>query len=141
MSSPPRVIRPVSGCSKPAIIRRVVVFPDPDGPSRVKNSPSPTCRSTPSTATTSPYVLRAPSTATSANAAREDVEAAVEVLVGDAEGHEDADHVPVDATREEEQALLARFARDASRRVAALLGQLEREHRADPSHVRSLRCH
>ena len=30
---------PVSGSSKPAIIRRVVVFPEPEGPSRVKNSP------------------------------------------------------------------------------------------------------
>ena len=30
---------PSSGCSKPAIIRRVVVLPQPIGPSRVKNSP------------------------------------------------------------------------------------------------------
>ena len=34
--------------------RRVVVFPDPDGPSSVKNSPRPISRSTPSTAATSP---------------------------------------------------------------------------------------
>ena len=38
----------------PAIIRRVVVLPEPDGPSIEKNSPSRTSRSMPSTATTSP---------------------------------------------------------------------------------------
>ena len=32
-------IRPASGRSKPAIIRSVVVFPQPDGPSSEKNSP------------------------------------------------------------------------------------------------------
>jgi hypothetical protein len=35
-------------------MRRVVVFPDPDGPSIEKNSPSATCKLTPPTATTSP---------------------------------------------------------------------------------------
>ena len=33
-------IRPSSGTSKPAIIRRVVVLPQPLGPSSEKNSPS-----------------------------------------------------------------------------------------------------
>src|SRR5438128_384876 len=56
---------PASGRSKPAIIRSVVVFPEPDGPSRVKNSPASISRSTWSTATTSPYVLRTPSSRTS----------------------------------------------------------------------------
>ena len=42
MSSPPSMMRPGSGCSKPAIIRSVVVLPEPDGPSSVKNSPSAT---------------------------------------------------------------------------------------------------
>jgi hypothetical protein len=43
----------VVGRSKPAIIRSVVVFPQPDGPSSVKNSPGGMSRSMPSTATTS----------------------------------------------------------------------------------------
>ena len=39
MSSPSSRISPSGGCSKPAIIRRVVVLPQPDGPSIEKNSP------------------------------------------------------------------------------------------------------
>jgi hypothetical protein len=31
---------PAVGCSKPAIRRRQVVLPEPEGPSSVKNSPS-----------------------------------------------------------------------------------------------------
>ena len=42
--------RPSVGSSKPAIIRSVVVLPEPDGPSIEKNSPSRTSRSTRSTA-------------------------------------------------------------------------------------------
>ena len=42
------------GVSNPAIIRRHVVFPEPDGPSIEKNSPRRTSRFTPSTAATSP---------------------------------------------------------------------------------------
>src|SRR3990172_5355995 len=45
---------PEVGWSNPAIRRRLVVLPDPDGPSRVKNSPSRTSRSMLSTALTSP---------------------------------------------------------------------------------------
>src|SRR5215210_233291 len=48
------MIRPAVGASNPAIIRRVVVLPEPDGPSIEKNSPSATSRSMPPTATTSP---------------------------------------------------------------------------------------
>ena len=33
-------MRPPSGRSKPAIMRSSVVLPQPDGPSRVKNSPA-----------------------------------------------------------------------------------------------------
>ena len=44
-------IRPDVGSSKPPIIRRVVVLPQPDGPRRLKNSPSRTSRSMWSTAT------------------------------------------------------------------------------------------
>src|SRR6516165_3218948 len=123
MSSPPSVIVPVSGCSNPAIIRNVVVLPEPDGPSSVKNSASATSRSTLSTATTSPYVLRACSTRTSAaKALLEDVKAAVELLVRDRERDEDPDHVPVDAAREEDQTALTCRRRDARRLVARPLG-------------------
>src|SRR5437868_6034637 len=45
---------PPVGCSNPPIIRSVVVLPQPDGPSRLKNSPSSISRSMPSTAGTSP---------------------------------------------------------------------------------------
>ena len=38
-SSPPTMMRPSSGVSKPAIIRSVVVLPQPEGPSSAKNSP------------------------------------------------------------------------------------------------------
>src|SRR5689334_18343213 len=41
-------------------MRRQVVLPEPDGPSIVKNSPRRISRSTPSTAVTSPNVLRTP---------------------------------------------------------------------------------
>ena len=48
------------GRSKPAIRRSVVVLPQPDGPSMVKNSPGGTCRSMPLTATASPKRLTRP---------------------------------------------------------------------------------
>ena len=46
------------GCSKPAIRRRHVVLPEPDGPSIEKNSPLPTVRLTSSTARTFAEVPR-----------------------------------------------------------------------------------
>src|SRR5215470_5075655 len=52
-SRPSRRIPPSVGCSNPAIRRRVVVFPQPDGPSSEKNSPPTTSRLMPSTAVTS----------------------------------------------------------------------------------------
>src|SRR5438132_3191705 len=51
---------PVVGGVKPATIMRVVVFPDPLGPSSVTNSPGATSRSTWSTAMTLPYRLVTP---------------------------------------------------------------------------------
>src|SRR5690348_5252066 len=147
MSRPPSSTRPVSGCSKPAIIRSVVVLPEPDGPSSVKNSPSPTVRSTSSTATTSPYVLRAPSTRTSPlvpsadKAPLKDVEPALEILVADGERHEDADHVAVETAREEHQPLPARGGGDARRLLAGLLGQFDRHHRPEPAHLGPLGRH
>src|SRR4029079_4863924 len=133
MSSPPSVIRPESGCSKPAIILSVVVLPEPEGPRSVKNSPAATVRSTVSTATTSPYVFLHPSTATSAatDEALQDVEPLVQFFVADRERDEDADDVPVDAAGEQQQSLLARHAGDAVRLVAGALGQLDRDHRSD----------
>ena len=53
ISSPLMRIEPAVGSSSPATIRRVVVLPQPDGPSREKNSPSPMVRLTSSTAVTS----------------------------------------------------------------------------------------
>src|SRR5215471_16520077 len=50
-------MRPSSGVSKPAIMRKVVVLPQPDGPSRAKNSPAAIVRSTPSTARLMPSKL------------------------------------------------------------------------------------
>src|SRR2546427_1642813 len=52
--SPPMSISPDVGRSSPAIIRSSVVFPEPEEPSRTRNSPSPIERSTPSTAWRSP---------------------------------------------------------------------------------------
>ena len=39
MSSPSKKICPLVGVSKPAIILKVVVLPQPEGPSKVTNSP------------------------------------------------------------------------------------------------------
>src|SRR5689334_3390993 len=54
MSSPPIVIRPALGVSKPAIIRSVVVLPQPDGPRNDTNSPFSAARLKFSTATVPP---------------------------------------------------------------------------------------
>src|SRR4051794_14494756 len=48
---------PLEISSRPAIIRRLVVFPHPDGPTRTMNSPSPISRLRSLTAVTSPYFL------------------------------------------------------------------------------------
>src|SRR5262252_8404627 len=57
---------PSVGTAKPATHDSVVVFPDPDGPSRVRNSPACAVRVTPSTARVAPKVLTSPSRRTSA---------------------------------------------------------------------------
>src|SRR5215470_978282 len=51
------LISPPLGYSRPAIMRRVVVLPQPDGPSRQTTSPAATSRSTRSTAVRSPNTL------------------------------------------------------------------------------------
>src|SRR6185436_15397071 len=53
-SLPSKEIVPESGRSRPAIIRRVVVLPQPDGPSNPKNSPCATSRETSATARVDP---------------------------------------------------------------------------------------
>src|SRR5215470_14147879 len=57
-TSPPIRISPDVAFSRPAMMRRNVVLPQPDGPSSTKNSPSRTAKLMPSTATTSPNCLR-----------------------------------------------------------------------------------
>src|SRR5262245_27686598 len=54
MSRPATWMRPESGNSKPAIMRNDVVLPQPEGPSREKNSPAAMSSVTPSTATIRP---------------------------------------------------------------------------------------
>src|SRR6266536_6618997 len=53
-SAPSIAIEPVLASSSPAIMRRSVDLPQPDGPTRTRNSPLPISSETSSTATTSP---------------------------------------------------------------------------------------
>src|SRR5437867_1717404 len=112
-------MRPASGFSKPAMRRSVVVLPEPDGPSMVKNSPCSTSRLTSSSATTSPNALRtetsATSTARSVTGASplmsscacvdkrllQDVETFIELLVRDRDRGNDSDHVAEQAARQQ----------------------------------------
>src|SRR5262245_12269048 len=57
MRRPATITSPAVVCSRPAIIRNVVVFPQPDGPSRHTTSPAATERSTSFTATKAPNFL------------------------------------------------------------------------------------
>src|SRR5438067_886219 len=59
----------------------------------------------------------------------------LQLLVRRRERRQESDHVPVEAAREEDEALLARRGRHSLRRLAARLGELEREHRAEPPHL------
>src|SRR3954447_347457 len=61
-------IWPLVGRSNPAIMRSGEVLPQPDGPSREKNSPGRSSRVTPSTATTSPKCFSIRSRRTSGTA-------------------------------------------------------------------------
>ena len=51
---PPQRISPASGSTKPATAMRIVVLPEPDGPSRVRKVPRSTSSETSSTATALP---------------------------------------------------------------------------------------
>src|SRR6266542_5435277 len=63
------------------------------------------------------------------------IESAVELLVGDRERHEDADHVAVDPAGEENETPLASGGGDTGSGVRRLLRELEREHRPEPAHL------
>src|SRR6266852_6037234 len=56
-SSPPSRMRPEVGSSRPAIMRSVVVLPQPEGPKRQKKSPSRTVNEESRTATNSANAL------------------------------------------------------------------------------------
>ena len=64
MSLSPTWTSPPSGVSKPAMMFKVVVLPQPLGPSRVSSLPLGTSKETPSTAVTSPNLLTSFSTRT-----------------------------------------------------------------------------
>ena len=63
-SAPSSRTAPPVGCSKPAMMRSVVVFPHPDGPSSEKNSPRPIRRVRSSTAVKPPKRLVTASSST-----------------------------------------------------------------------------
>src|SRR5512141_137208 len=54
--APPIRISPDVGVSRPAIMRKSVVFPEPEGPRKTRNSPSSVARLTSLTAPSSPFV-------------------------------------------------------------------------------------
>src|SRR5579864_4105245 len=54
MSSPSMRMRPASGRSNPASMRKSVVLPQPEGPKSAKNSPAAMSSETPSTAAATP---------------------------------------------------------------------------------------
>src|SRR5690349_2672681 len=67
-TEPPILISPEVGLSSPASRRSAVLLPHPDGPTKIRNSPSPTVRFRPLRATTSPAYFRTTSrNSTSAN--------------------------------------------------------------------------
>src|SRR4029077_5851376 len=67
-SSPSSRMRPEDGSSSPAIIRKVVVLPQPDGPRMTKNEPGSTVKLMPLTAENDPKVLATDSSLISAMA-------------------------------------------------------------------------
>src|SRR5438132_13845383 len=65
----------------------------------------------------------------------QEIEPATELLVGDRERHEDADHVAVDAAGKENEPPLPGRRRDRGCEVGRRLRELDREHRAKPAHL------
>src|SRR5262245_32667502 len=125
-------------------MRSVVVLPEPDGPSMVKNSPCAMSRSTPSTATTSPYRLVRPLTLMSGAAGLrakrllQDGEPLVQLVRRDVERGQQPDDVPVETAREEDEPAVERGVHDRLRAIRRPLGELEGEHRAEPADLADL---
>src|SRR5687768_17781966 len=132
---------PSSGISKPAIMRSVVVLPDPEGPSMVKNSPAGMSRSTESTATTSPNRLVRPLTlmsgapASGAKRLLQDGEPLVELVGRDVERREQPDDVPVEPAGEKDEPALESGVDDGLGTIARPFRELERQHRAEPANL------
>src|SRR5947207_10757588 len=63
----------------------------------------------------------------------EDVQAALELLVGRGERRQQPDHVAVEATREEQESVLPGLRRDGPRHLAGTLDELDRAHRPEAS--------
>src|SRR5437763_3863005 len=80
-SRPPITMLPVSFCSSPATMRKVVVLPQPEGPSRVTNSPCSTARSIASTAFSAPKWRPTPCRVTLGTVLLEDLLGQLEHLV------------------------------------------------------------
>src|SRR2546426_1980532 len=85
MSLPSSVARPVVGVSKPATMLSSVLLPQPDGPTRVTNSPAPIARSIGSSACTpsavAPKRLDTPSTTSFAVTRRDGAASATDSMV------------------------------------------------------------
>src|SRR2546423_10305519 len=96
-SAPPMRISPALGCSSPATQRRVVVLPQPEGPSSVTISPAATSKSMPATAATVSVlpakIFVSPSTRIIANLdLRADAEPPTDHPGDRAERHEQEEH-------------------------------------------------
>src|SRR5215470_6800778 len=90
---------PSVGTAKPAMHASVVVLPDPDGPSSVRNSPGRAVRVTPSTARVAPKVLTRPSMRTSAPLAARSLGTAAAIdalhpIEGPLPRHDELEHRP-----------------------------------------------
>src|SRR3712207_1052093 len=121
--SSPIQISPSDGSSSPATMRMVVVFPQPDGPNRTRNSWSATSRSRSRTPTNAPHRLLTPLNVTPAmqipynrSAHRTEVHALGEM--------------PLDDQREKEH----RNGDDDARRGNQLPDRSSLKHEADDAH-------
>src|SRR5215470_5229003 len=90
---------PSVGTAKPATQASVVVLPDPEGPSSVRNSPARAVSVTPSTARVAPYVFTRPSMRTSAPLAGAPLGRAgpmdtLQPIEGSLPGHQHLEHRP-----------------------------------------------
>src|SRR5438874_2249861 len=115
MSLPPRRMRPAVGAMKPAIMRNVVVLPQPLGPSSITNSPSRTSSENSCTATVAPKCLDKPSISSRAMVGRLHHARQLDEPIGD------------DHRRAEQQDLQNRYRRD--RRIDAVLEILKNRNR------------